>query len=221
MKALTQENNMTNDERRTFMKKAGLATLAAAGGMTLGETSAGEYRVPFSSGTELPKLRAPAGATDCHIHFYDDRFPAAASATLRPPNATIEDYRLFQQRVGTSRTVIVTPSTYGTDNRPSLEAAAKLGASARVVAVVDDTVSDAELQQLPARACAVFVSILCRRERRHCRCWSLSRCACMTWDGTCRSICWAIKFCKRKICLDDCRCRSCSTISVACHNRPA
>jgi D-galactarolactone isomerase len=148
MKALTQENNMTNDERRTFMKKAGLAALAAAGGMTLGETSAAQYRVPFSSGTELPKLRAPAGATDCHIHFYDDRFPAAASATLRPPNATIEDYRLFQQRIGTSRTVIVTPSTYGTDNRPSLEAAAKLGGSARVVAVVDNTVSDAELQQL-------------------------------------------------------------------------
>ena len=139
---------MVNDERRIFMKKAGFAALAAMGGMTLGETNGAENRVPFSSGTEPPTLRAPAGATDCHIHFYDDRFPAAASATLRPPNATIEDYRLFQQRIGTSRTVIVTPSTYGTDNRPSLEAAARLGASARVVAVVDDTVSDAELQQL-------------------------------------------------------------------------
>jgi len=144
----TGGTDMANDERRTFMKQAGLAALAAAGGMSLGEIHAAEYRVPFSSGTEAPKLKAPAAATDCHIHFYDDRFPAAAAATLRPPNATIEDYRLFQQRIGTSRTVIVTPSTYGTDNRPSLEAAARLGASARVVAVVDDTVTDAELRKL-------------------------------------------------------------------------
>src|SRR3954453_13192493 len=142
---------MANDERRTFMRNAGIAALAAAGGIPLRDINAAEYQVPFSSGTESPKLKAPAGATDCHIHFYDDRFPAAASATLRPPNATIEDYRLFQQRIGTSRTVIVTPSTYGTDNRPSLEAADTLGPTARVVAVVDDTITDADLQQLAGR----------------------------------------------------------------------
>ena len=140
---------MTNDEagRRTFMK-AGLAALAAAGAVIARAGGAEEYQVPFSSGTQAPKLKAPPHAADCHMHFYDDRFPAAASATLRPPNATVENYRLFQKRIGTSRTVIVTPSTYGTDNRPSLQAAAKLGSSARVVAVVDDTVTDAELERL-------------------------------------------------------------------------
>ena len=141
---------MTNQEaqRRAFMKKAGMTALAAAGGMTLTEARANEHHVPFSSGTQAPTLKAPALAADCHMHFYDDRFPAVATATLRPPNATVEDYKLFQRRIGTSRTVIVTPSTYGTDNRPSLEAAAKLGASARVVAVVDNTVSDAALKRL-------------------------------------------------------------------------
>ena len=135
-------------DRRTFIKTAGAGALAAAGGLAFGESHADEYRVPFSSGSAAPKRKAPANACDCHMHFYDDRFPAAASATLRPPNATVEDYRLLQKRIGTSRTVIVTPSTYGTDNRPSLEAAAILGASARVVAVVDDTVTDADLKRL-------------------------------------------------------------------------
>jgi predicted TIM-barrel fold metal-dependent hydrolase len=141
---------MTNDsiDRRAFIKSAGLAALAAASGISSRASNAKEPRVPFSSGTAAPALKAPANACDCHIHFYDDRFPAAPNATLRPPNSTIGDYRLLQERLGTTRTVIVTPSTYGTDNRPSLEAAAKLGTSARVVAVVDDTVTDAELERL-------------------------------------------------------------------------
>jgi len=137
-----------NIDRRTFIRAAGLTTLAVAGGIGLAQSRADEHRVPFSSGTAAPRLRAPANACDCHMHFYDDRFPAAATATLRPPNSTVEDYRLLQRRIGTSRTVIVTPSTYGTDNRPSLEAAAELGSSARVVAVVDDTVTTAELERL-------------------------------------------------------------------------
>ncbi len=137
-----------NAGRRDFMRKAAVAAVAAAGGLAGSGVRAQEQRVPYSAGTEKPKLKAPANACDCHIHFYDDRFPAAASATLRPPNATVEDYRLFQKRIGTSRVVIVTPSTFGTDNRPSLEGAARLGASARVVAVVDDTVTDAELKRL-------------------------------------------------------------------------
>jgi hypothetical protein len=150
-------------DRRTFMKNAGLALLAA--GIPADECRAVEYTVPFSSGKQPPQLKAPANACDCHMHFYDDRFPAAPNATLRPPNATVEDYRLFQRRIGTSRIVIVTPSTYGTDNRPSLEAAAKLGPSARVVAVVDDAVSDAELARLSGLGSAAFASTSCKRAR--------------------------------------------------------
>jgi predicted TIM-barrel fold metal-dependent hydrolase len=141
---------MTKDtiDRRAFIRAAGLVALAAAGGISPRASRAEAERVPYSSGTAAPTLKAPANACDCHIHFYDDRFPAAPNATLRPPNSTVEDYRLLQKRLGISRAVIVTPSTYGTDNRPSLQAAAKLGSSARVVAVVDDTVTDAELKRL-------------------------------------------------------------------------
>ena len=65
-----------------------------------------------------------------------------------PPNATVDAYRLFQKRIGATRNVVVTPSTYGTDNACTLDAMAKLGATARGVAVVDTGVADAELKRL-------------------------------------------------------------------------
>ncbi|EXU80670.1 amidohydrolase [Comamonas aquatica DA1877] len=84
------------------------------------------------------------------MHVYDSRFPATPGARLLPPDASVQDYRALQQRIGTTRTVLVTPSTYGTDNRCMLEALASLGADARGVAVIDGSESDAELQRLHA-----------------------------------------------------------------------
>jgi D-galactarolactone isomerase len=134
-------------ERRTFLKRAGLMALATAGGVCVPESYA-EQQVPWSSGTELPKLKAPANACDCHMHIYDARFPVDPRATLRPADALADDYRLFQKRIGTTRNVVVQPSTYGTDNRVTLDAMAKIGKTARGVAVVDTSVTDAELKRL-------------------------------------------------------------------------
>lgn len=109
--------------------------------------------VPFSAGTAAPRTALPAGACDCHVHVYDQRFPAAPGARLLPPDASVRDYRALQWRIGTTRVVLVTPSTYGTDNRCMLEglaALAALGVEARGVAVIDGRESDAELQQLHA-----------------------------------------------------------------------
>jgi predicted TIM-barrel fold metal-dependent hydrolase len=85
------------------------------------------------------------------MHIYDSRVPAAPQATLRPPDASVDDYKFLQRRLGTSRTIVVTPSTYGTDNRVTLQALEKLGLSARGVAVVDASVSEEELQRLHGR----------------------------------------------------------------------
>ena len=52
------------------------------------------------------------------------------------PDASAADYRLFQQRIGISRTVVVTPAAYITDNEVTLDAIAQLGPQARGVAVV-------------------------------------------------------------------------------------
>jgi hypothetical protein len=132
--------------RRAFLRGIG-ATVMAAGGLNASMGQA-QQPVPWSSGTEPPKLKAPPNACDCHMHIYDSRFPVAPNAKLRPADATADDYRLFQKRIGATRNVVVTPSTYGTDNSCTLDAMAKLGATARGVAVVDASVSDAELKRL-------------------------------------------------------------------------
>jgi D-galactarolactone isomerase len=60
----------------------------------------------------------------------------------------VDAHRLLQRRIGTARTVVVNPSTYGTDNSCTLDAMAQFGAAARGVAVVDIGVTDAELERL-------------------------------------------------------------------------
>jgi D-galactarolactone isomerase len=110
------------------------------------------HAVPNSSGTQAPKLVAPAGACDCHMHIYDgERFaPARPGPQSRmQSDAAVAQYRLLQARIGTTRTVVVTPAAYVTDNRVTLDAIAQLGAaSTRGVAVVHPTVTDAELDAL-------------------------------------------------------------------------
>ena len=96
----------------------------------------------------LPKLQAPAGTCDTHMHIYDSRYPTAPTATFTPPDASVADYLKVRARLGITRTVVVQPSTYGTDNRCTLAAIAALGDSARGIAVVDQTVTDAELDRL-------------------------------------------------------------------------
>jgi len=105
-------------------------------------------QVKWSAGTGTPRLKAPPNAADCHHHIYDATYPVDPKATLRPGDASVMDYRALQRRLGTTRSVIVQPSTYGTDNRCTLDALSRLGAAARAVVVVDTQVSDAELKRL-------------------------------------------------------------------------
>lgn len=103
---------------------------------------------PFSAGTAVASTPLPAGACDCHIHVYDGRIPSAAGATLHPPDAAIADYQCVQQRMGMQRAVVVTPSTYGADNRTTLAGLAQLGTKGRGVAVITGNESLDELRLL-------------------------------------------------------------------------
>ena len=82
------------------------------------------------------------------MHIFDSRFPLAEKARRKESDATVSEYRKVQQRLGLERVVVVQPTAYGKDNRCTLEAIAQLGAGARGIAVVDTTVSDAELERL-------------------------------------------------------------------------
>jgi predicted TIM-barrel fold metal-dependent hydrolase len=68
---------------------------------------------------------------------------------LRAPSiATVAQLKTLRMQTGASRNVIVQPSFYGFDNSCLLDAMAELGNSVRGIAVVQQTVSDAELQRL-------------------------------------------------------------------------
>ncbi len=97
---------------------------------------------------KTPRLTAPPGACDTHMHIYEDRFPLAPTAAFKPPHSPVGDYLAMRRRIGVERTVVVQPSGYGFDNTCTLEAMAAMGPSARGVAVVGPAVTDEELDRL-------------------------------------------------------------------------
>lgn len=132
--------------RRDILRRAGGIVAGAMLGVGVRPVAA-QQTVKYSSGTEAPKTRAPAGATDCHFHIYDNRFPPAPGG-LPAPNALPDDYRALQARIGTTRGVVIQPSLFGVDNRPTLGGMAALGKNFRAVAVVNTSVTDSDLKKM-------------------------------------------------------------------------
>lgn len=105
--------------------------------------------MPYSAGRQYPTIVVPLNACDCHHHIYDPvRFSYLPTDVRNQPPATVDAYRLLQKRLGLGRNVIVTPSAYGTDNRCTLDALQQMGSNARGVVVVDNSISDVELQAM-------------------------------------------------------------------------
>jgi D-galactarolactone isomerase len=97
-----------------------------------------------------PRLKAPPGACDTHMHIYEARYAFAPTALIKPPPAPLSAYREIQKGLGLERVVVVQPSGYGFDNSCTLDAVAALGTSARCVVVPRPDVSAAELKELDA-----------------------------------------------------------------------
>ena len=98
-----------------------------------------------------PRLAAPPGATDTHMHIYapEGGYPIAPTAVGVLPRGDVDEYRQKQVQLGLSRTVIVQPTHYGSDNRCTLAAMQALGSAvARGVAVIEPDIEDAELERL-------------------------------------------------------------------------
>jgi D-galactarolactone isomerase len=108
-----------------------------------------------------PRLKAPAGACDTHMHFYSTRYPKHPDGPSPPPEATVADYRQVMTWLGIERVVVVQPNAYGDENRCTLDAVAELGLDkSRAVVVVRPGVSDAELERL-TNAGARAIRIMC------------------------------------------------------------
>jgi D-galactarolactone isomerase len=107
-----------------------------------------------------PKLAAPRGACDTHMHFYDEK-AAVAPGTFMPGHFAVEDYRAMQKRLGLERVIVVQPNAYADDNRVTLDAMRKFGKNAKGVAVVKRAVKDAELERLTKGGiCAIRIMTL-------------------------------------------------------------
>lgn len=87
----------------------------------------------------LPQL--PPNACDCHIHFFDDAYPVIEGAHRLPP-ARPSVYQVVQKTLGTSRVVIVAPSTYGLNNDCLLHGLREMGDQARAVIALDPDAMD-------------------------------------------------------------------------------
>jgi D-galactarolactone isomerase len=97
---------------------------------------------------DKPRLAAPAGACDCHMHVYDRRYKPASTSLFPPPDAPVEAYRAVQRQLGLTRAVVVQPNAYAFDNACTEEAIGQLGANARGVATIRPDIADGEIERL-------------------------------------------------------------------------
>jgi len=98
-----------------------------------------------------PRHALPAGATDCHCHVYQDpdRYPLIERRSYTPAEASLDQYLAMCASIGIGRTVQVSASVYGADNRLTLDVIARLGQDrARGVAGLRPDAADAELAAL-------------------------------------------------------------------------
>ncbi len=119
--------------RRAF----GAGALGAAAGFAMSASEAAEM----------------AGATDCHVHIIGPmaKYPMVQNRPYTPPEASVAQLKAMHGRLGITRTVLVQPSFYGTDNSCMMDALAELGPAARAVAVVPLTIPDAQLRDMDAK----------------------------------------------------------------------
>ena len=100
-----------------------------------------------------PKLAAPSGMCDTHMHIYGplDKYPEAPTSKTPPPYGPLSEYRKVMARLGVERVVVVQPSSYGFDNSCTMDAVAELGEDARAVVVVGSDERDSDLARLTAQ----------------------------------------------------------------------
>lgn len=93
-----------------------------------------------------PQLKAPAGATDCHMHLYLPGYTSQPGGPDIAELATVEDYRKVQRRLSLERVVITQSNAYQFDNRAVLEGVAQIGqTNARAIVAVRPDATEANI----------------------------------------------------------------------------
>ncbi|MEX5728722.1 2-pyrone-4,6-dicarboxylate lactonase [Rhodovulum iodosum] len=99
-----------------------------------------------------PGRTVPTGLIDAHCHIVGpaDRFALAQGRAYTAPDAPLEQYLALREALGISRSVVVQPGAHGFDNAVTLDAIARMGESARGIAVVPLDVSEGVLADYDA-----------------------------------------------------------------------
>ena len=97
-----------------------------------------------------PTFKLPLDACDAHCHVFGpgNRFPYAPNRRYTPEDAPKEALAALHKHLGIDRAVIVQASCHGTDNASMLDCIAWDPARYRGVAIVDDTFTDADYENL-------------------------------------------------------------------------
>jgi predicted TIM-barrel fold metal-dependent hydrolase len=106
---------------------------------------------PPNANPRKPKLRAPPGACDAHLHVYGppERYPLTPDRGYNPdPHSTIDDYLKVHRTLGLERAVIVTGSANGTNNQVTLDAVARMNGQFKALALLDPAITDGALARL-------------------------------------------------------------------------
>jgi len=92
-------------------------------------------------------FEVPPHACDSHTHIFGDpkEFPFWSGRTYTPEVALPDEMSALHRALHMERVVIVNPSVYGTDNSATLYGMKARGATARGVAVIDETTTESEL----------------------------------------------------------------------------
>ena len=99
-----------------------------------------------------PRLKTPAGATDCHMHIYMPGFEAQPGGPPIAELATPDDYAVVQKRLGLERVIVTQSNAYQFDNGSTLAALDAFGKDrARAIIALSPTMSVKELQALDER----------------------------------------------------------------------
>ncbi|MBL1267152.1 MAG: amidohydrolase family protein [Halomonas sp.] len=94
-------------------------------------------------------MKAPAGATDCHVHLYLPGYEAQPGGPKIPELATVADYQALQKWLSLERVVVTQSNAYQFDNRAILQGVAEIGQdSARAIVAVSPDASESEIEAM-------------------------------------------------------------------------
>lgn len=104
----------------------------------------------FHRNPKSPQPPAPPRTCDSQFHVFGaaDKYPIRPAAVYCTPEATIEAALKMHKTLGIQRGVIVQSSAYGMDFKILYDALAVAGPGYQACVVIDDSVSDKELQKL-------------------------------------------------------------------------